>query len=295
VIRPPVGGTLSSLSRHLLLALLAAAVLTVSACSRDSVGEDEAATTTSTTAPPETTTTTTTLPGGRQPTAEDPLRVILGGDSVMAGLAPAVSHALNEGGSARSQFVLTPSVARDSATTALWQLQLERTDPELVVMLIGTWERLLAGPQDGQVQTTERYVTETLQPFVDLVTSQGAKLLWIGMPAVREPDPTLIFARLNEAFLQLAERNPGSVYYLSGSEFVAGSGFTELITNPDGSVERLRAVDGHHLCQDGAVRLSRPVLDWVVSQWNVPLAPNWQDGPWRDPATYYGSQACPAV
>ena len=41
------------------------------------------------------TTTSSVPPGGRQPSASDRLRVVLAGDSVMNGLAPAVATALN--------------------------------------------------------------------------------------------------------------------------------------------------------------------------------------------------------
>ena len=88
-----------------------------------------------------TTTTTSVPPGGRQPTPEDPLRVVLAGDSVMNGLAPAIATALNEGGDSQVQFDLAPSIARDTASRVLWQQQLDATSPDLVVMLIGTWER----------------------------------------------------------------------------------------------------------------------------------------------------------
>src|SRR5690242_14993423 len=62
---------------------------------------EETTSTTTTPPPPPTTaapTTTTTEPGPRRPTVADPLRVVLAGDSVMAGLAPAVKAAVEADG-----------------------------------------------------------------------------------------------------------------------------------------------------------------------------------------------------
>ena len=56
----------------------------------------------------------------------------------------------------------------------------------LVVMLIGVWERGSGDFEPGDPGWAERYSTGVLDPFAALVTGAGAKLLWIGMPAVRE-------------------------------------------------------------------------------------------------------------
>lgn len=66
-------------------------------------------------------TTTSTPPGGRQPTAEDPLRVTFAGDSVMAEFAPAMIEALQGTGETVGRFVLSPSIARDGAANLIWQ------------------------------------------------------------------------------------------------------------------------------------------------------------------------------
>ncbi len=109
-------------------ALLAVAVL--ASCSTSGGAEpadraaDEAASTTTSTAP--TTTTIPLPPGGRQPTARNPLRVLLAGDSLMADMALALTSTLHDGGQAVARLTAAPSIARVEPYITLWRQQLDQ-------------------------------------------------------------------------------------------------------------------------------------------------------------------------
>ncbi|OWY61604.1 hypothetical protein B7486_62920, partial [cyanobacterium TDX16] len=214
--------------RALVLALVVAAGSLLAACGSTDGGTSATAEPTSTEAP---TTTTSLPPGGRQPTPEDPLRVIFAGDSLMGNLAPATTAALNGGGAAEAQFILSPSVARDPTVQVLWQTQIEQFDPDVIVILIGTWENAaeLGGPSEPG--WAEQYVPNTLDPFVQLLTSQGAHLIWIGMPAVSDPDRTWDYAALNQVYADLPNRYPGQVSFVDGGAAVSGpqGGYAEVV------------------------------------------------------------------
>lgn len=243
--------------------------------------------------------TTTTIPlppGGRQPTADEKLRVILAGDSVMNGLAPAVATGLNEGREADAKFELAPSIARDAASRVLWQTQLEEFHPDLVVMLIGTWEKRDPNFDPGDPAWAARYQSEVLDPFAAMVTDSGAKLLWIGMPAVPADSDTLQFVALNTQFEALAARDD-NVDYIEGGQYLNGPDgqWTDVLPAADGSPERVRRSDGLHLCPAGAERLAIPILQVIQQQWNVAIGFNWQNGQWRQPPTLDHPEECPAV
>ena len=287
----------ASSRRFVALALLTAVALVgVVSCADDAQrpGTDESASAVTTTVPA--TTTSSLPPGGRQPTADDKLRVLLAGDSVMAGLAPAVATALNEGGQADARFALTPSIARDAATQILWQNQLEDFDPDLVVMLIGVWDRGSGDFEPGDPGWAARDATDVLDPFAALVTGAGAKLLWIGMPAVQEEGATLQFVALNSEYRALADRNE-SVDYIEAGEFLNGpdGSFTDRLPDASGTVVRVRRTDGLHLCPPGSERLAVPVLEYVQEQWNVEVGEAWQLGPWREPPTLDKPEECPPI
>jgi hypothetical protein len=280
---------------RLLAGLLAACCLfAASACADDARRPAAAgASPTETTLP---VTTTSVPPGGRQPTADDKLRVILAGDSVMNGLAPAVATALNEGGESEAKFELTPSIARDAASKVLWQNQLASFHPDLVVMLIGTWERSSGDFDPGDPGWSARYQSEVLDPFAAMVTDAGAKVLWIGMPAVPDDAVTLQFVALNSEFEALAERND-DVDYIEGGEYLNGPDgkWTDVLPAADGTPERVRRTDGLHLCPGGSQRLAEPVVAAIQAQWNIAIGDNWQNGPWRQPPTLAKPEECPPV
>jgi len=288
----PQGG---SVGRHAPLLVLALVVGAASLAACGTTDGSSSAGTTETTAEP--TTTTSLPPGGRQPTPEDPLRVVFAGDSVMGNLAPATIAALNGGGSVDARFVLTPSVARDATVQVLWQQQIDEFDPDVIVMLIGTWENAAEGGAPGSPGWREFYEPNILDPFIQLVTSGGAKVIWIGMPAVDDPERTWQFVALNQGYATLPQRYPDQVQFVDGGAAVSSpeGGYVEVLNIPGVGELRLRRTDGTHLCPDGAVLIARPTLDLIVHDWNVPLLPDWEYAPWRLPENTEKPEECPGI
>jgi hypothetical protein len=253
-----------------------------------------------TTSPPTTPApaTTTTEAGPRRPTAEDPLRIVLAGDSVMAGLAPALKAAVEADGTSQVRFVLTPSILRDPTVRFKWNQELEGFNPEVIVMFVGTWESEVLRTGTGAASTDPtwrtQYEANVLDPWLQLITSRGASVIWIGNPAVGNAEANAAFAALNEAYAELPDRWP-SVTYLSAQEPLNGPapGFHDVITGDDGSWVRTRQIDGLHLCPAGAALLAEEVVRELTSVWKANEAPNWQDGDWRGADVYPGG-SCPA-
>ena len=257
-------------------------------------GAEPAPSTAPTTAAP---TTTTTEPGPRRPTAADPLRVVLAGDSVMAGLAPPLEAAIEADGTSQVRFVLTPSVLRDPLVRHKWNQELEGFNPEVIVMFVGTWESEVLRTGTGAASTDPTWRTEyeanVLDPWLQLITSRGASVIWIGNAAVSNDEANLAFSALNEAYAELPSRWP-TVTYLSSQETLngPGGGFHDVISDADGTWIRTRQVDGLHLCPAGAALLAEQLLTELTSVWKATEAPGWQDGDWRA-ADVYPADGCP--
>lgn len=274
-------------------------VATAPGSTSTSATEAPATTEAPTTRPPTTpsSTTTTTEPGPRRPTAADPLRIVLAGDSVMAGLAPALKAAVEADGTAQVRFVLTPSVLRDPTVRFKWNQQLEELNPEIIVMFVGTWESEVLRTGDGAASTDPtwrtQYEANVLDPWLQLITSRGASVIWIGNPAVGNEEANAAFTALNEAYADLPSRWP-SVTYLSAQEALNGPepGFHDVISDADGTWVRTRQLDGLHLCPGGAALLADEVLVPLTSIWKANVAPGWQAGDWRF-ADVYPPDGCP--
>ena len=244
-----------------------------------------------------TTSTTTSIPaGGRQPAADDPLRVLFAGDSLAIETAAPTMAALRGGGSAGASFVGAPVIPRGPLGRLFWSNTLDESDPDVVVLLIGVWERMGFKQARSAGQTLSQYRAEVIDPFVDLVTSRGAELVWVSSPVVREPVASSELSFMNEIFEGVSQIDDRVTYIDANRRITGPTGeYVEIATGPDGSAQRLRRQDGTHLCPDGAVRMAEPVIGYVADRWNVPVDQNWPEGAWRTADPFEAAPAeCPA-
>lgn len=235
---------------------------------------------------------------------DGPLRVILAGDSVMAGLAPAIHSAVGGRGDVEIEFVLTPTILRDDSIRFSWKRRLERSSPDVVVMFVGPWELgEVIGDAPGATTSSSafgarewrtRYEQDVLDPWIRMVTDQGGEVIWLGAPVVAAPEANRGLVALNEVYRALGERWD-EVRYVDTGEALSGDGggYTELLTASTGRVLRIRQVDGLHLCPDGAVRLAEVVLAQLDALRPVEERPGWREGAWRD-GVEYPAEACPS-
>ena len=242
--------------------------------------------------------TTTSVPaGGRQPDAEDPLRVLFTGDSIGVEVAAPVMAAIGGGGSAVTYFVANPSIPRDPARKALWEARLAKSDPEVIVVLVGVWERMGFGEEQLAGQTVTQYRAEVIDPFIDLVTSQGAELVWVSSPLVEDVTASRQIGFLDEAFRTVGQSDD-RVEFIDAAGLVAGPDgeFVTVTTGLGGQPERVRRVDGTHLCPGGAVLMAAPLVEYLTDRWNVPVDPDWPIGDWRSAMPFENAAIeCPAA
>lgn len=247
--------------------------------------------TTTTTDATVTTTSAPAVPDGRP-------RIVLGGDSVMGNLAPGVIAAL--GDQVDAHYLAQARISGDAAARQAWADTIEEQDPDLVVVHVGSWEVLSPDfhPTDGN--GFDAYATEQLDPFVELLTSGGAEVLFIGPAAARAEQRTVNLMSLNRELILLTERNP-AVDFLNAGTYVNDptGGFTETLPGPDGVPVRIRRTDdlGLHLCPAGVVRLATPVLEWIGDHLDQPpvLVEGWEHGSWSVPPGLEKPEQCPAV
>lgn len=222
----------------------------------------------------------------RRPTAEDPLRLMMAGDSLLADISLPIASAVQDGGRTVARVVEAPSIPRDDATREQWRQRLARFDPEVIVVLIGVWEGMATGAPGryplGSVAWERTYRQRLLDPYVELLASQGARVLWVGMPPVPDARRQRGFIAMNRAVRHLAEEST-DLTYVPGDRILArpDGSWTAFLPGPNGNPQRVRRVDTTHLCPWGAVRLARPVLRHVERQWDLPLASNWPYRNWR--------------
>lgn len=225
--------------------------------------------------------------------AGEPVRVLMAGDSVMEGVAPAVEAAY--GPDVDVRFVLSPQLIRDEAQRVIWQATLDEDDPDVIVLLVSHWERLLLGVQTAdRFPPMEEYLTMTVDPFIDVVTSAGATLLWLEAPYVADARRSAIYALQNQAYATAAGRRD-EADYLATNDLVGGPGgaYTDILMAADGTPIRMRDTDGDHLCPDGAARVAQRIVTRIGQEHAVQPVDGWQSGPWRNEPPFDDPEACP--
>lgn len=228
----------------------------------------------------------------------EPMRVLLTGDSLMVDSADAITAALSTADRPMIvQFVGQASRPRTLEKTDDWQRSVEAFAPDLVIEFMGYWEFAAAGlddPPAGSDGFASAYRTDTLDPWFDHLDSLGASTIVLTPAPVVNPTVTAAIADIILVIEEDAAERP-EVWFVPTTPVLAPDGYTETLPDPiTGEVERVRRIDGIHLCPDGAERVTELVLDVVRRDYAIEFDESWRSGAWRTSLPVDLSVECPA-
>jgi len=206
-------------------------------------------------------------------TANTPIQIALVGDSMMAvGLAPVFRRSIAREGSVRLVRAYRSGTGLSRPDVFNWLVQYSQliggTRPELVICAIGANDA-----QNVQIDRTvfhfgtpawKQLYAERVREFVKLLTREGAQVLWIGMPVMRETRFSRRMASVNELVKEVLAEFP-QVLWMDPNPFVADSsgGFKQYRRDQLGRLMRVRADDGIHLSEAGAAFLLPAISNWL--------------------------------
>lgn len=221
------------------------------------------------------------------PTADDPVRVLVLGDSVTVDGSPGIRAALEATGAAAVTVAAGPGAGL--TTDYDWRREyprlVEENRPDVVVLMFGgEWDL-------PTVQENPQRYDEIVAEAAETLTADGNRLVLVGMP----PHPPgkvdeRLRQRANRAF-EKAAHDPNVEYLPPEPIFAdAGGNYTDFLPDPMGQPARIRKVDGTHICPEGAARLGDAIRAALAETWALPAAdPTWWFGPWRDDPLYTDS------
>lgn len=234
-----------------------------------------------TTAPPTGTTAPPVTP--RTPTAEDPLRIWLGGDSMTIELAQAVEEAAT----GRADLDLTTDPRVNSGLTRPdyfdWPRHLADevlpAEPDVVVVMFGANDSQGLEVEGTPYEPTSPQWREEYRRRVGIVMDQlrgdGRLVVWVGQPRMRDDGFDARMQDLDEIFAGEAEDRPWVRFLDSRPVLSPDSG--EYQATADGV--SLRQDDGVHLDLAGAALLAEAVLAAVAE--GIIAAAGTEDSPPR--------------
>lgn len=221
--------------------------------------------------------TTTTAPR-RVPTREDPLRVLVVGDSLMFDAAPGIERRLSALPQVRYETATWLGSGLSNPEHYDWPARMAQlvgeVRPEVVVVMFGgnDWEpRQFEG---GTVRPGEpawrRFYQGKVDEALGILTAGGADVYWLGMPHVRPEKIEAAVPLLNEIYRDAARRWP-TVTFVDGAAALAGpdGGFTPYLQTADGKLVEARKPDGIHFFDPGADRLADAVMAAVGRDWRL--------------------------
>src|SRR5918994_7990402 len=187
----------------------------------------------------------------RIPTERDRLRVVVVGDSLSQGLAPALAE-LFDPSSARvlSLGRISTGLARPDYFN--WQAALRRivdeVRPDVVFVLLGTNDDQPIVTSEGTVDlgTTDWTYAyrERAATFLREATSAGTRVVWVSIPVVAEPERWDFYRRLNDVYADTAAADPLAAYVDAWRLLETRDGYATYLRNERGVLQQMRAGDG---------------------------------------------------
>lgn len=227
----------------------------------------------STTRPPSTT--TTTAPAVRTPTAADPLRLWVAGDSMTEAFGPAFVDGAEATGVVVADRDLTYSSGLARPDFFDWYAAsveaIAEHDPEVVVIMLGANDGQGIVTATGPARFgTDAWIAEyraRVAALMDLLGDDGRLVYWIGLPIMRSNAYGGRMEVLNGIYREEAERRTGHVRFIDTWTLFADAGgsYSAYLPGADGQPVLVRRTDGIHLTEAGADRLATVVLDTLAA------------------------------
>ena len=207
------------------------------------------------------------------PAALQSTQVALVGDSMMAvGLAPVLRRTMAGVSGARFVRAYRSGTGLGRPDVFNWPAQYPQligaARPGLVICAIGANDA-----QNFQIDRNVYYFgtpawkqmyADRVRGFARLLTRDGARVLWIGMPVMRETGFSRRMASVNLLVKEVLTEFP-QITWVDPNPYIAGSGgsFEQYRQDQRGKLVRLRADDGIHLSEDGAAYLLPAISSWM--------------------------------
>lgn len=228
---------------------------------------------------------TTTVPGlttaaapvqVRTPTAADPLRVYLTGDSFLADVGRGLSAVVGRDERWDVTTDAKPGSGLARPEVIDWPERIESRlpdDADIVIVGFGgnDAQDMLAGDDRVKVPEPawEAEYQARIAAVLDVVQRPGRTVVWVGMPAVTARNIENARPAMTRAAKAELSRRPGSLFLDTAAALSGGDGRYKDFLTIGGEAKRVRAADGFHLSPAGATLMGRTLVGLVGTVWPV--------------------------
>ena len=217
-------------------------------------------------------------PAPLRASADDPLQVLLVGDSTMTAVGGALTRALAATGVAATELDARPASGFSRPDFFDWPTRLSqltsRQETDLTIAMFGANDAQ-GFEHDGRVHDfgTDSWVAiyrARVATAMDILTEGGGRVIWIGQPTMRSRSFDARMRVIDDIARSEASQRPG-VTFVDSRSVLSGpdGGYAEYVVSAGGDRVHIRDGDGVHLTTAGADLLARAVLEPVLSELSV--------------------------
>ena len=215
----------------------------------------------------------------RTPTASNKLRVAVIGDSLSQGLGPAIERWMN------AAVVRVLSLGRQSTGLSRqdyfnWQAGMrevvDKFRPDLVFVMLGSNDAQAQISRDGSaipIGTWEwvHGYRDRAEGLVREATSAGTRVVWVGIPIVKQRQRWGFYRNVNEIYREAASSDPNGTYVDTWEAFEGRDGaYTAFVRDDHGQLLEIRAGDGIHFTPVGYGMLGKLALRGADQAFGMP-------------------------
>jgi hypothetical protein len=202
------------------------------------------------------------------PTAEKPLRIFAGGDSMGGEMGNAVIPVIYETGLAKTVgwYKVSTGLARPDFFNWMDYLQKYSYRYQAMVMMMGTNDSQNLVLSDGSIAQwgTKAWKVEyrkRVGKAMDTMLKSGVdRVYWVGMPVMESVNFNKDMMVINAAFKDEAEKRKPKVVYIDTMELMSTNGSYD---------PRWRQPDGIHFNIAGTQRLAEHVSGIILKEWHL--------------------------
>jgi hypothetical protein len=225
--------------------------------------------------------TTTPVPKvvlNRHPTATNPLRVLVLGDSLGIDLGDALVDDLSATGVVQATLDGQVSTGLTRPDYFNWPAELAvdlpRYTPQVIVIMIGANDAQdFPGPPDVLFGTPawDAIYRGRVDAFMTEATSRGAQVIWVGMPPMQDPTLSAAMQRIDGIVRQAVPNHRGVEFLSSWTVLGTPTGQYSPYLVVAGQEVNVREPDGTHITPGGAQVLSSVVEQVIRAHLGVDL------------------------
>lgn len=216
----------------------------------------------------------------RAPTEDDPLGVMISGDSLGEGMSWGLSRILTDSGLAVPSIHTKISSGLSRPDFFDWPRAIrglvDQEKPDLVVLMLGANDAqgMLVDGHAVECCTKEwqaEYRNRVERVMTEVTSSGKHRLVWVGLPIMGQARLYDAARIMNAIYEAEAAEHPGVTYVDAWSLFQNKKGeYAAYLPNEEGEQELVRTPDGVHFTLDGSTRLGEAIWDTIQTLWKTP-------------------------